>query len=98
MTMEPLRDRPRIFRFTIRDPEGHRAGGLTKCPLPEHDVADSVFGLEQKLTQLTLERQLAGFTLTAPTKIKHRKHAGPCQCFTRWPIALEAAMGRLRPE
>lgn len=94
MTVEPLRDRPRIFRFTLRTPSGRRATALVKCPLPEHDVAESIFGLEQALTTLTLERRVAGFTLQAPTKISHKTHKTGCQCFTRWPVALSAALDR----
>lgn len=90
MTMEPLRDRPRIFRFTIRA-NGRRASALVKCPLPEHDVADSVFGLEQALTQLMLDRRVSASAVSAPSFVRDSAR----KRLTRWPVALEAAVARL---
>lgn len=90
MTLEPMRDRPRIFRFTIRTP-GHRASALVKCPLPEKDVADSIFGLQQALAQLQLERRISSFAVSAPIVIKDSAR----DRLTRWPVALDAAIGRL---
>jgi hypothetical protein len=81
-------ERPRICRVSVRRADGKRRTRLVKMPYYERSPHDSLFGLEARLAELTLDAVIVASSVSVPLMITDKQR----DKLTRWPQAL-ADMG-----
>lgn len=76
---------PRIVKLTLRRADGKRRRKLVKLPNYERSPNDSIFGLQAKLAQLTVEGTITASAVIVPPTITDAQR----DKLTRWPEALD---------
>lgn len=76
---------PRIFRVTLRRADGKRKWHIVKTTSLARSPQDSVFGLQSKLAELTVEGQITASSVIVPATITDAQR----KRLVRWPEALE---------
>lgn len=79
---------PRIFRVQLRLPSGKRRWKLVKTTSPVRELHASVYGLQAKLAELTVEGRITASAVIAPATITDRQR----DRLVRWPEALDAML------
>jgi hypothetical protein len=79
---------PRIFRLSIRRADGKRRWKLVKTTSTVRDLHASVYGLNAKLAELTLEGKITAGAVIVPATITDKQR----DRLVRWPEALEAML------
>lgn len=85
----PTRDRPRIFRLSVKRPDGKRRYAVVKCPHYERDPGASLLGLNAELAKLTLTGQITASSVIVPAEVSARDRSR----LVRWPEAIKRILG-----
>lgn len=88
MTVATNPQAPRIFRVQIRRADGKRRWKLVKTTHYQRDPMASVFGLNAKLAELTVEGRITAHAVIAPATITPRQR----DKLVRWPEAMETML------
>lgn len=76
---------PRIFRVNLRRADGKRRWSLVKCTFYERNPKDSLFGLQARLAEMTIEGTITASAVLVPANVTPQQRAK----LTRWPEALD---------
>lgn len=79
---------PRILRLSVKLPSGKRRWKLVKTTSTVRDLHASVYGLQAKLAELTVEGTITASSVIVPATITDKQR----DKLVRWPEALDAML------
>lgn len=76
---------PRVYRVNVKRADGKRRWALVKCTFYERNPKDSLFGLQARLAEMTIEGSITASAVIVPANITDKQRLA----LTRWPEALD---------